>query len=212
MTLKNYVIIRKCMLVLSVAVLLASAAAHGDLYTESFTAGSLIPDGNPVGVTLAANVNDVASGDTVAGLTVSLNITGGFNGDLYAYLVAPNGTLVTLMNRPGLSVNGIGAAGAGMNVTLLDGPVANGNIQGEISASMLSGTYNAAESLSLLNGSVADGQWTLYFADLASGGGTSTLNNWSLGITTVPEPSSMAFGLFAGFLALLSLMRRRWMR
>ena len=47
-----------------------------------------------------------------------------------------------------------------------------------------------------MNGSVADGTWTLFFADDASGGGTSTLNSWSLGITAVPEPVNVALAFF----------------
>jgi len=32
---------------------------------------------------------------------VNLSVSGSYNGNLYAYLVAPNGTLVLLLNRPG---------------------------------------------------------------------------------------------------------------
>ena len=138
-----------------------AVCARASLYTT----GS-IPDGNPTGVTFTGTYDQAAAGFTVSSLTISLNISGGYNGDLYAYLVAPNGTLVLLMNQPGVAVNGFGASGAGMNITLQDVGAANGNIQNETSGSVLSGSYNAAGSLSGFNGSVADGTWTLYFADL----------------------------------------------
>jgi subtilisin-like proprotein convertase family protein len=173
---------------------------------ETFSGGP-IPDGNPVGVTFVGTVNNIPSDFTVSGLTVNLNISGGYNGDLYAYLVAPNGTLVVLLNQPGVSVDGWGASGAGMNITLQDGTSDHGSIQSETSGSVLSGSYNAAESLVSFNGSAADGTWTLYFADLSNGGGTSTLNSWSLDITAVPEPVNVALGIFGGLLGGLGLVR-----
>jgi hypothetical protein len=127
---------------------------------------------------------------------------------LYAYLVAPNGTLVVLLNQPGVSdSNPFGASGAGMNITLQDGTSDHGSIQSETSGSVLSGSYNAAGTLVNFNGSVADGTWTLFFADMSSGGGTSTLDSWSLDITAVPEPVNVALGIFGGLLGGLGLVR-----
>ena len=182
--------------------LLAATSAPAALYTETFNGvNTAIPDGNPAGVTISGTVSDVAAGYPVLGLTVTLSINGGYNGDLYAYLVAPNGTRVGLMNQPGVGVNGFGASGAGMNITLQDAATVNGSIQNETGGAVLSGAYNAAGSLANFNGSVADGTWTLFFADMSSGGGTSTLNSWSLEITAVPEPVTTALGIFFGLAA-----------
>ena len=199
------------------AVLLANGVARATLYTEAFSTSTAIPVGNPVGVEISETVSSssIPAGMTVLGVTVGLNISGGYNGNLFAYLVAPNGSEVTLMNMPGVSQNGFGASGAGMNITLQDGTVSNpdniANIQNETSSSVLSGSYNAAGSLSGFNGSLADGTWTLYFSDLGSGGGTSELNSWSLDITAVPEPVNVALiislGLLASGGALGNLMR-----
>ena len=45
--------------------------------------------------------------------------------------------------------------------------------------------------------------WTLFLSDVSGGGGTSSLIRWELDITAVPEPVTMALGifgvLFAGF-------------
>ncbi len=106
--------------------LLATGVARATLYPETFSGVNVaIPVGNPVGVAVTEGVSGIPAGLTVGGLTVGLNISGGYNGNPYAYLVAPNGTLVTLMNMPGASVNGFGASGAGMNITLQDGAVSN---------------------------------------------------------------------------------------
>ncbi|HEX9048353.1 MAG TPA: proprotein convertase P-domain-containing protein, partial [Verrucomicrobiae bacterium] len=155
-----------------------------------------IVDGNPS--YLIANTMDLTSaglGSVLASITVTLNISGGMNNGLYAYLVAPDGTTVTLMNQPGVGVDGFGATGAGMNITLADAGATG--IQNVTSGSALSGTYSAAGSLSGFNGVNPNGAWTIYFADTISGGGDATLNGWSLDITTVPEPVNVALGLFA---------------
>ena len=191
--------------------LLAASVARASLTLETFSdVNTAILVGNPVGVAISESVSDIPAGQTVVNLTVGLDLSGGYNGNLFAYLVAPNGSEVTLMDMPGVSVNGFGASGAGMNITLQDGTVAYGDIQNETSGSVLSGSYNADGSLSGFNGSVADGTWTLYFADLASGGGTSEVNSWSLGITAVPEPVLPALLVFLGLVALHWCLGRCW--
>jgi subtilisin-like proprotein convertase family protein len=200
---------KKRILFVTGLMLLAMSHAFGALYTETFSAVNMtIPDGSPVGVRLSGTVSDIPSGWTVSGLTVSLNVSGGYNGDLYSYIVAPNGTMVVLLNQPGVAVNGFGAGGAGMNITLLEGASDHGSIQNETGGSVLSGSYNAVGTLANFNGSVADGTWTLFFADLSSGGGTSTLNSWSLGITAVPEPVTTALIIFLGIIT--SWWLKKW--
>lgn len=191
------------------AVLLTVISARASLYTETFSGvNTAIPDGNPVGISLSGVVSDVPAGWTVSGLTVGLNISGGYNANLYAYLVAPNGAMVVLLNQPGVTGgNPFGNTGSGMNVTLADGGPAI-----TASSDLSQGTYAAAGALSGFNGSMADGTWTLYFADTVSGGGTSTLNGWTLGITAVPEPANVALGVFGGLFAIAGLtksVRRR---
>ena len=184
------------------AALLATAMSAG---ASLYSVGT-IPDGNPVGVSFNGTYDQAPLGATVSGLTVSLDISGGYNGNLYAYLVAPNGTMVLLLNQPGVSLgNPFGYAGSGFNITLSDS--ATGSIQttpetpGSNFGSGLD--YQAAGSLSGFNGSSADGAWTLFFADETAGGGQAILNGWSLNITAVPEPANMAlviFGMgFVGF-------------
>ena len=91
-----------------------------------------------------------------------------------------------------------GATGAGMNITLSD--AGSTSIQNETSGSLLSGTYQAAGSLSGFNGSDPNGTWTLYFSDTIAGGGNATLNGWSLDITAVPEPINVALAIFGSLM------------
>ena len=89
--------------------------------TGSYTNSTVtaIPDGSPVGVMEQFTMSSL--GGSISNVQVTLDITGGFNGDLYAYLVDPQGQLVVLLNRPGVtSINPFGYGDAGMNITLDD--------------------------------------------------------------------------------------------
>jgi subtilisin-like proprotein convertase family protein len=170
-----------------------------------------IPDGNPNGVTSSLTVSGEVN--RLSSVTVTLNISGGYNGDLYAYL-SYNGTAVTLLNRVGTGTGGtiqnlFGFSTAGLtDVTLSDGG-AGGNIHG-VSAPNSGINYTPdGGSLSAFGGMDPNGTWTLFFAD-RSGGSTSTLQDWTLAITPgdlsvspVPEPTNVAMAIFgAGFVGL----------
>ena len=202
-----------------IATLLAAATwAQATLTQSQSFSGGTIPDGSQVGTIFTGTFSQTGFNSPVLGANVSLDITGGYNGDLYAYLVAPNGTMVLLLNQPGVAVNGFGASGAGMNLMLTDATGGNGAIQSVTSGGILSGNYNAAGTLANFNNSgpggvsVANGTWTLFFADLGAGGGTgpSVLNGWSLELTVVPEPVTLALGAFA--LMLVSVAGLKWVR
>ena len=202
--------------ILSILTLLAVVGTAQATLTQTFTPTSgAIPMGSPVGAVFNGNFTAGVTGDEVTGVTVGLNISGGYNGNLYAYLVAPNGTMVVLLNQPGVALNGFGASGAGMNITLQDGASDHGSIQSVTSGGVLSGSYNAAGALSGFGttgspGGPANGTWELFFADTTSGGGVSTLNSWSLDLTVVPEPVTTALAVFGGVVIIAGLIR--WQR
>lgn len=201
------------------------ACARATLFIQGSTyqgssgsvADATIHDGNPGYV--IANTMDLTSaglGLSLSTLTVTLNISGGMNNGLYGYLLAPNGTTVTLMNQPGVGVDGFGATGSGMNITLLSSTAGGGysSIQNVTSGSPLSGTYLASGDYSTLNGINPNGSWTLYFSDTIAGGGDANLLGWSLDITAVPEPVNVALGVFGGLFTvtgLVKIVRRRKM-
>lgn len=171
-----------------------------------------ILDGNPAAVT--ANTMDLTSaglGASLSSLTVTLYITGGQNNGLFGWLVAPNGTAVTLMNQPGVGVDGFGATGNGLQISLVSSGAANGSIQSVTGSSFLGDntfpTYNSATDFLSFTGANPNGAWTLYFSDTIAGGGDATLNGWSLDITAVPEPTSVALVVFATLLGATRLLR-----
>jgi len=157
----------------------------------------VIPDNTPAGVAYQINFNDSLAWSITA-ISVTMNISGGYNGDLYAYLSHGN-TLVQLLNpNPAMSGSGFN------NVTL-----------GETGSSIptggsgpLTGSYVAYGNLSAFNNTDPNGAWTLFFADM-SPGDTSTLNSFSLDITAVPEPVNVALGVFGMFAVLMGWLRWR---
>jgi hypothetical protein len=143
-------------------------------------------------------------------LTVTLNISGGWNGDLYGYL-SHNGTLVTLLNFVGTGTGGAFQSAAGYstsgfnNITLAD-LGAGGNIHNiEVPESGVSYAPDGG-SLSSFNGLNPDGTWTLFLAD-NSAPDQSTLQGWNLSITAVPEPVTLALSIFGGLLLITWIVR-----
>jgi len=200
-----------------IGLLLALAGpARGDIvqtYSTGFQNGGVIPDNNLSGW---ADTRTVDGAGAISDLSVTLNLSGGWNGDLYAYLVHDTGFTV-LLNRVGRQTgNASGYGDSGMNVVFSAAGV-NGDIHLNGGAGVPSGSYmpdgrnisplatvgifDAAERTALLSsftGLNPNGSWTLYVADL-SGGEQSTVTSWGLdiGVASVPEPGSMVEGALA---------------
>ena len=196
----------------AVGILLALPVAAQVVQTYSAMPNLTIPDNSTVGVaqtiTLPANVVSITD------VTLDLTVTGGFTGDYYAYLEHGSDVAV-LLNRVGRTGSApFGYLDNGLQVTLSDS-AANGDIHTYQTVSnpaggTLTGTWapdgrsvspfdvvtgdSRTATLSGLNGQSSGGAWTLYIADLSTGG-VGTLANWSLTITgsSVPEPANWAW-------------------
>jgi subtilisin-like proprotein convertase family protein len=199
-----------------VVVSLSRAAQASVEFGGDWTVNAAIPDGNPVGITTSQTFSDPFNG-SITSVNVELNISGGYNGDLYGYLEYQdaNGNTATeiLLNRVGTSPsNPFGSPGSGFDVTLSDSGTVNGSIHN--ATGNPTGTW-LPDSPNTLNGTfgglAADGTWTLFIADLSVGGGTETLNSWGLDITAVPEPATYGALAGAGLLAvsLIGRLRRK---
>ena len=184
--------------------LLAAVTSQAALFSSTGVNNNIgILDGNPAGISSSINVSGLLWSTT--DVNVTINVTGGFNGDLYAYL-SYNGTRVDLVNRVGTGSGdaiqttwGFSAAGFS-NITLDDAAIANGSIHG-VSTPLASTSYTPdGGSLNSFNTMNPNGAWTLFISDMAGGGGasSSTLVGWSLDVTAVPEPVNVALGIFAG--------------
>lgn len=160
------------------------ATTDGTTFTAGSSSGSqVIPDNTADGV--GYSMNFATSGLSISDITVSFNLSGGYNGDLYAYL-SHGGQISTLLNPSA------GLSGSAMNITLVEG---SGTPIPTTSSANLSGSYTAYSDLATFNSTDPNGNWTLFFADMHAGD-TSTLNSFSVDITAVPEPINAALGLF----------------
>ena len=105
---------------LLLGVLLASAlAANATFYTTNWTVGATVPDNNYSGWVNSQSVA-APSGTIGAGsLAVTLNLSSGWTGDLFAYLVNSSGGYAVLLDRVGTGAFGAGAGT--LNITLTNG-------------------------------------------------------------------------------------------
>ena len=189
-------------------------------FNSGFQNGGVIADGNPAGWSDSRTIS-MSGYDSITSVSLTVNVTGGANGDLYAYL-SYNGSSVTLLNRVGTGSGdatqqtwGFSTAGFN-NIRLSD--TGSPNIHGVANpeAYSLNATSYHPDSglsnLSAFNGLNPNGSWTLFFADMAggnaNGNGPSTLLNWSLDVTAVPEPINVALGVFGVLFGALTVGRR----
>ena len=203
------------------SLLLSLAASASTTFTETWNVSTVIPDNDDAGFT-DYRILSVPEITEIESVTVGLTFTGGWNGDLYAYLVHGSGFAV-LLNRPGRDTGTPdGAASSGMTVTLDDLAAADIHTAIPMSGGPATGSFQpdgrtadpldvvAADPrtalLASFDGLDANGGWTLFVAD-QSPGNLATLESWSLTITGIPEPSSLA--LLAALAAPLALRRRR---
>jgi subtilisin-like proprotein convertase family protein len=204
--------------ILLTAVVALTLTAKATLYSYDFTSiNATIPDANPVGI---ANSHAIDLGTlpmdgtttSIVNVDVRLNITGGYNGDLYGYLVLENGgtTSAILLNRIGQTGGDFGNSGAGINVTLSGSGATDIH---NAAFGSVTGTYqpDGGTTLAAFNGQSANGTWTLFLADL-SGGDTSTLVSWGVDISVVPEPVTWALFVFAMVAGGLFVYRRQTLR
>jgi subtilisin-like proprotein convertase family protein len=214
----------------AVAALSASLVGHAGVYNFTpsgggvYTAGAsglgqVIPDNDATGVAYALNFG--TAGVHIGDIKISLNISGGWNGDLYAYL-SHGSDCAVLLNRVGASTSGADGYGtSGFNLLLE--PVTTHAGIADIHTVQNPGSPPTAyaadgrtaftdtsrgQTLDVLLNADPNGSWTLFFAD-RSAVGTSTLTGWSLEITAVPEPVNTALGCFAGVFLVVALVRGR---
>lgn len=187
--------------------------------------GETLADNNVAGSTFSSGTLS-SSSLLIDSVNVTLDISGGYNGDLYGYLVytvGGNSYSHLLLNRVGGGSGAVGSvSGFGTGAT----PASFAELQtfgvtltGDGSGSSIhttaaaAGTSYAAEGGGLnstFGGStlVGGGTWTLFLADLGAGD-QSTLVSWGLSLTVVPEPVTWALIGFGGVLALVVGIRRR---
>jgi hypothetical protein len=197
-------------------------------YDQGFAGGGIIPDGNEAGWTDSRQVTGL--GAAIESVSISLDISGGFNGDLFAFL-SHGGVMIPLLNRPGMGIttptsSPFGYGDAGFNIVLSSSASrdvhwyqqsvdpaggqltglwqADGRIVDPLSEPEGFDTSAGRLSLDAYSGTDGNGNWTLFIADLSTGGGSARVNSWSLEITPVPEPAAPLLALLGSVLTIVA--------
>jgi subtilisin-like proprotein convertase family protein len=106
-------------------------------------------------------------------ITLTLNITHTFDGDLVIDLISPSGQIVNLCTS-------VGGNGQNFTNTTFDDAAA---IPITAGSAPFAGSFQPQQLLSTFNGRSANGAWSLRITDVGPGD-IGTLNSWSLRITT----------------------------
>ena len=198
----------------------ANAVIYSTNWSTGFANAGVVPDNNFSGWSDSRSVSTMPAG-TLMGVAVDLQLSSGWTGDLYAYLVHSSG-FVVLLDRVGTPGAAFGFGAGNMSLTLADNgfnsQVITANIHG--GGANASGLFNpdndnagtattgASGSLGSFLGTSPNGTWSLFVADL-NGGGVTTIQSWGLQMEIVPEPQTGTLAL-AGALVAFWLNRQIW--
>lgn len=197
---------------LAAAAVLLSRTVSAAVFQSDSSLSSPLPIGDPPssGVALTLEVSTPATSVDSLGVLLSINSAASdqaWNGDLYVQLTSPSGTVVVLVDRPGLSLAdphaGYGDAGMVLDINdasandihayqtvayLLDpNGWLTGSWQSDGRVDPTSGSRPLR--LSTLYGENPNGTWTLLVSDMSSGN-LATISSWSIYGSAVPEPVS----------------------
>ena len=188
------------------------ASATSTWWSSGFTGGGVVPDGSIAGWWDTRTLTGFS--EPILDVRLILQLSGGYNGDLYAYVQHGSGMSV-LLNRVGVTDGEpFGYDDSGMNVTFADSAAADIHYYQAAASPGITGgalwqpdgraidplsdgsAFDAdgrLNRLSVFNGLTANGSWMLFVSDLSSGS-EATVLGWGLEITTaaVPEPESLA--------------------
>lgn len=197
--------------------MLADVSSAASVMSELWDVSGKVPDNSVTGWSDTRYISSISV--VISEVEVFLETTGGFNGDLYAYLTHDSGFSV-LLNRVGRSEsNPDGSFTTGMSVVFSDAAgqdvhtadTFDGIYQPDgrhDSPFTVTGSTTRTAHLSSFDGLDPDGSWTLFVADLSPAYET-TVVRWGLTLTTVevvPEPSPL---LAAGVMAVVAMSRRK---
>lgn len=141
-----------------------------------------IPDNNPTGISSPINVSNInpATLNSNSIVSVRMNLTHTYDGDLLIQLISPSQNTINLSNRRG-------GSGDNFTNTLFTATAPLSISQG---SAPFNGTYRPDGAFTSLTGNV-NGTWILKVIDQA-GTDVGTLNNWTLTINNV-IPTTLSY-------------------
>lgn len=148
-----------------------------------------IPDATESHITPGVVTNTITvgnnTGDLISDVTVYIDITHPWVGDLFIRLESPSGTSVQLLARPGTEPNdgpGFGCQEPDVTATFDDNGPDGAAEDSCLIFDGVDGTVTPYEPLSNFDGEAAGGIWTLTVEDYGVGD-TGILNEWTLNIS-----------------------------
>jgi subtilisin-like proprotein convertase family protein len=162
--------------------------AEGGPFHSVFTeevGQSLTPAGLPGAINDNATTTStlaVGQSSTLTDVNVHVQIQHTYVGDLKIQLQSPLGTVVTLLDRPGVPASTYGCSSDDMDITFDDASGFNPESYCPATTPWYVGPAMPVTPLSVLNGQNSSGTWSLIVSDMA-GGDTGSLLDWDL-ITT----------------------------
>ncbi|MEY3367870.1 MAG: hypothetical protein RI973_1025 [Bacteroidota bacterium] len=137
---------------------------------------------DPSGVVTVTNQIPVPISSDLFSARVNLDIAHTYTGDLIASLQSPQGTTVSLFDRPGVPASTYGCDGDNVVASIYDNaPNTATMLENACAGSIpsISGDYQPIQALSALKGQNPAGNWTLAVQDAFPEDG-GAINNWSL--------------------------------
>lgn len=142
-----------------------------------------VPDNTPAGANSSITVG---SSTIITDVDVRVEMSHTWVGDVVITIDPPGAAgPITLLDRPGVPTSTFGCSDDNMNVTFDDGAAIVTETHCLGTNPWLTGPALPVSALSVLNGTDAQGVWTLTVSDLASGD-TGTVVDWELIITPTP--------------------------
>ncbi len=133
-------------------------------------------------ISTISSVLNIPVDKTIADVNASIQATHSYVGDLDAHLVAPNGAIIVLFDRPGYPGTTFGCSGNNVELVLDDQAALDAAALESSCANpppALNGIYQPINPLAVMNGQSAKGNWTMVVTDnYAQDGGS--LNAWGL--------------------------------
>ena len=157
-----------------------------------------IPDNDPTGLTVTANLAGVPTGATITDITASIDVNHTWVGDLIIELTSPSGETLTLLDKPG-TIDGFGdSSDASVDGTLTFTDSAT-ELAEDMGADLIGGTVcvddgicdfqphsdSFANFIASLTGET-NGDWTMRIEDTGSGD-TGRVRGFSVNVTYQEE-------------------------
>jgi len=158
----------------------------GQINAQSATLNAVGPVATQDNATVSLSTSSagtIPGGSTIDDVELNLNITHTWVGDLSATLTSPDGTSISLFERPGNPGSFFGCTQDNLNVDFSDGAAATAaDLENTCNSSFtgagnpgpsfaISGPFQAIGSFASLAGESAVGEWTVEVSDGAGGDG-----------------------------------------